>query len=349
MSDVTLSKAVRSNLMSLQNTAEMMNKTQSRLATGNKVNSALDNPSNFFTASALNSRAADMSNLLDSMASGIKVIEAANNGLTALTKNLESMQSTLRQARQDKSFQTKSFEVGDNSVINLSGGQFGDLNVKVDLASATQEGTKAAVSTAATSFLGPVSTAGGEQGSGARSVISGMGGFTNNDKISVAGVEVTLSEPSVGAPLTADSVANNIRAALQNDPSTLNKFTVTAGTGANSGKVIIETVDPTAEAAEVEFGAGSVAATKGETSFNYSAITSNVSVGGQTIATGSTFDSFVKNLQDGAAAGGYTVWVRKTRKNRRTALPAAVTPSPPMPPPRTLSSPALPGAAPHRP
>ena len=301
MSDVTLSKAVRSNLMSLQNTAEMMNKTQSRLATGNKVNSALDNPSNFFTASALNSRAADMSNLLDSMASGIKVIEAANNGLTALTKNLESMQSTLRQARQDKSFQTKSFEVGDNSVINLSGGQFGDLNVKVDLASATQEGTKAAVSTAATSFLGPVSTAGGEQGSGARSVISGMGGFTNNDKISVAGVEVTLSEPSVGAPLTADSVANNIRAALQNDPSTLNKFTVTAGTGANSGKVIIETVDPTAEAAEVEFGAGSVAATKGETSFNYSAITSNVSVGGQTIATGSTFDSFVKNLQDGAA------------------------------------------------
>jgi flagellin len=75
-SDISLSKAVRSNLLSLQNTAEMMNKTQSRLATGNKVNSALDNPSNFFTASALNSRAADMSNLLDSMASGIKVIEA---------------------------------------------------------------------------------------------------------------------------------------------------------------------------------------------------------------------------------------------------------------------------------
>lgn len=311
MSDVTLSKAVRSNLMSLQNTAEMMNKTQSRLATGNKVNSALDNPSNFFTASALNSRAADMSNLLDSMASGIKVIEAANNGLTALTKNLESMQSTLRQARQDKSFQTKSFEVGDNSVINLSGGQFGDLNVKVDLASATQEGTKAAVSTAATSFLGPVSTAGGEQGSGARSVISGMGGFSTNDKLSVAGVEVTVS----GATPDATSVANDIRTALQNDPSTLNKYTVTAGTGANQGKVIIESVDPSAAAAEVTFGTGTTAATKGETSFNYSAITSNVSVGGQTIATGSTFDSFVKNLQDGAAAGGYTVTADATTKD----------------------------------
>ncbi|RYG56752.1 MAG: ABC transporter substrate-binding protein, partial [Alphaproteobacteria bacterium] len=93
-SDVSLSKAVRANLLSLQNTAGMMDKTQNRLATGNKVNSALDNPSNFFTAAALNSRAADMSNLLDSMASGIKTIEAASNGITALTKNLESMQST---------------------------------------------------------------------------------------------------------------------------------------------------------------------------------------------------------------------------------------------------------------
>ena len=55
-SDISLSKAVRSNLLSLQNTAEMMNKTQNRLATGNKVNSALDNPSNFFTASALSRR-----------------------------------------------------------------------------------------------------------------------------------------------------------------------------------------------------------------------------------------------------------------------------------------------------
>jgi flagellin len=96
MSDISLSKAVRSNLLSLQNTATMMSKTQDRLATGNKVNSALDNPTNYFTASALNSRAGDINQLLDGMNNGIQTIKAADNGLTAITKTLESMQSTLR-------------------------------------------------------------------------------------------------------------------------------------------------------------------------------------------------------------------------------------------------------------
>ena len=72
MSDVNLSKAVRSNLLSLQSTAANMAMTQERLATGLKVNSALDNPTNFFTAASLNSRAGDMGNLLDSMSNGIK-------------------------------------------------------------------------------------------------------------------------------------------------------------------------------------------------------------------------------------------------------------------------------------
>jgi flagellin-like hook-associated protein FlgL len=111
MSDISLSKAVRSNLLSLQNTADLMATTQGRLSTGNKVNTALDNPTNFFTASSLNSRAGDLNQLMDSMANGIQTIEAANNGLTSITKTLESMQSTLRQARQDKSFQTESFSV----------------------------------------------------------------------------------------------------------------------------------------------------------------------------------------------------------------------------------------------
>ncbi|RYE58606.1 MAG: flagellar hook protein, partial [Hyphomicrobiales bacterium] len=116
MADVNLSKAVRQNLLSLQSTAANMAKTQNRLATGLKVNSALDNPSNFFTASALNSRAGDMANLLDSMASGIQTIEAADNGLKSITKTVESMQSTLRQARQDKSFKTESFTMTSTDV-----------------------------------------------------------------------------------------------------------------------------------------------------------------------------------------------------------------------------------------
>src|SRR5690554_2738415 len=122
MSDITLSKAVRSNLLSLQNTASMMSDTQNKLATGKKVNSALDNPTNFFTASGLNSRAGDINQLLDGMANGIQTLEAADNGLKAITKTLESMQSTLRQARQDKSFETKSFDLSSLSAsTSLSG------------------------------------------------------------------------------------------------------------------------------------------------------------------------------------------------------------------------------------
>lgn len=129
MVDINLSKSVRSNLSSLQNTASLMSKTSDRLSTGNKVNSALDNPTNFFTASSLNSRAGDLNQLMDSMANGIKTIEAADNGLSAITKNLESMQSTLRQARQDKSFKTETFQLvaapATGTTLDISGGAVG--------------------------------------------------------------------------------------------------------------------------------------------------------------------------------------------------------------------------------
>jgi flagellin len=101
--NITLSAGVRQNLLALQNTASLLGTTQNRLATGKKVNSALDNPSNFFTSVSLQARASDLSNLLDSMSNGIKNLESADNGLKAITRTVESMQSIVRQARQDKS------------------------------------------------------------------------------------------------------------------------------------------------------------------------------------------------------------------------------------------------------
>ena len=103
MGNITLSAGVRQNLLALQNTATLLGTTQNRLATGKKVNSALDNPSNFFTSVSLQARAGDLSNLLDGMSNGIKTLEAADNGLKAVTRTVESMQSIVRQARQDKS------------------------------------------------------------------------------------------------------------------------------------------------------------------------------------------------------------------------------------------------------
>jgi flagellin len=99
--NITLSAGVRQNLLSLQNTAQLMGLTQNRLATGKKVNSALDNPLNFFTSSSLSARAGDLGSLLDSMAGGIQTIQAANNGLTAITSVVQQLQATVSQARGD--------------------------------------------------------------------------------------------------------------------------------------------------------------------------------------------------------------------------------------------------------
>lgn len=103
MAEVTLSKAVRSNLLNLQSTADAMGKTQQRLATGLRVNSALDNPTNYFTAQTLNARSSELGNLLDSVSNAIQTVEAADNGIKAITKLVQTAQSTARQALQDKS------------------------------------------------------------------------------------------------------------------------------------------------------------------------------------------------------------------------------------------------------
>lgn len=100
MSDIVLSAGVRSNLLQLQQTSELITQTQTRLATGKRVNSALDNPINFFTAQGLSVRANDLNALLDAMSSGINTIQAANNGISAITKLVQSAQALVSQANQ---------------------------------------------------------------------------------------------------------------------------------------------------------------------------------------------------------------------------------------------------------
>jgi flagellin len=84
----------------LQQTSNLINQTQIRLSTGKRVNSALDNAINFFTAQGLDNRANDLSGLLDSMSNAINTIQAANNGITAITKLVQSAQALTSQAKQ---------------------------------------------------------------------------------------------------------------------------------------------------------------------------------------------------------------------------------------------------------
>ncbi|KQQ13635.1 flagellin [Methylobacterium sp. Leaf123] len=98
-SSVTLSSATRQNLLSLQDTAGLAATNQGRLATGKKVNSALDNPVNFFTAQNLSNRSAALSGLLDGISNGIQTIQAAAKGIDTVTSLVKQLQSVVSQAQ----------------------------------------------------------------------------------------------------------------------------------------------------------------------------------------------------------------------------------------------------------
>jgi flagellin len=127
MSDIVLSAGVRANLLSLQQTSDLITQTQNRLATGNKVNSALDNAISFFTAQGLNNRANTLNSLLDSMTNGINTIQAANNGITSITKLVQSAQALVSQAQQANNTTTQaSLATQFNSLLTQIGQLAGD-------------------------------------------------------------------------------------------------------------------------------------------------------------------------------------------------------------------------------
>ena len=150
MSNITLSAGIRANLLSLQNTANQMQITQNNLATGKKVNSALDNPLNFFTSQSLNTRASSLNGLLDAMSNGIQTIQAANNGMTSITALVQQLKSVASQARADTTQVAvtpgATSQLGNNNT-STSGGQItfqlaGGNSVGVSTFSTTQSGWK---------------------------------------------------------------------------------------------------------------------------------------------------------------------------------------------------------------
>jgi flagellin len=133
---IVLSSSVRQNLLSLQSTADLLATTQNRLSTGKKVNSALDNPTNFFTAQSLDSRASDISNLLDGIGNGVQVLQAANTGITSLQKLVDTAKSIAQQVLQAPAgYSTKA------SVTSLAPTGAGPLGVVGTAADLTVGGT----------------------------------------------------------------------------------------------------------------------------------------------------------------------------------------------------------------
>ena len=99
MSNIVLSASMEQNLLSLQRTQTEMNTTQYDLSTGYKVNSAIDNPSAYFAATAERNRATDLANLKADMGEAIQTVTEAQNGITAITDLIQQMQSVVQTAQ----------------------------------------------------------------------------------------------------------------------------------------------------------------------------------------------------------------------------------------------------------
>ena len=89
---------MRSNLLSLQNTVELLDRTQTRLSTGKKVNTAIDNPVSYFASKSLTSRASVIDSLKDAMGQAVSTINAADKGITAISSMIEQAKGIAQSA-----------------------------------------------------------------------------------------------------------------------------------------------------------------------------------------------------------------------------------------------------------
>jgi flagellin len=242
MSGIVLSSSVRQNLLSLQSTADLLATTQSRLSTGKSVNSALDNPTNFFTAQSLDNRASDINNLLDGIANGVQVLQAANTGITSLQKLIDSAKSIANQALQT----TVGYSSKSNVSTTISGATASDLR-----------GTTSFTSASALSSVLYDGTAGGTHAAGSGITLGGVVGTDTGTVINAATTAAKLLNGAAAGDANAGVAAG--------DTLTVNGKTVTFVAGD--------------QPATVPTGLTQVAASAGVTTGNvYTDASGNVSV-----------------------------------------------------------------------
>ncbi len=287
MSGITLSSSVRQNLLSLQSTADLLSTTQSRLATGNKVNSALDNPTNFFTAQGLNNRASDINNLLDGVGNGVQILQAANTGITSLQKLVDSAKSIANQALQTtvgytKSSLTTAANAGATAA-NILGTPAATTAGAVTGTAVLNDNTGTAVNiTGATKLSG---TAGGASNNLASNI-------TTSDTIVVNGT--TISFVASGATGNQLNVTDDVSALL----AKIDSLSGGASSSVSAGKITLNTAAATpltiSGTALTKLGltAGTTAVTPGATA-----------LGGKTLTIGATGGGTATNITFGTGVG----------------------------------------------
>lgn len=236
-SDIALTPALRNNLLSLQRTQRDIDTTQFRLSTGKRVNSALDNPVNFFRSQAFGNRADDLNTLLDGIAMSIRTIEAADAGVMAVLQQLDSAQSLVDQAQTEVNSNQGSKEIAALDVRTASGAAAASSQIDALLGDIT--GFGAANRITVTLDVGELNTAGGPYtasivGTGSITdliaAITGLGGatvaaigplmsvtfnaatgtlsITQNDGLAIDAFAIGVTDtdtPATGAEVTVDN------------------------------------------------------------------------------------------------------------------------------------------------
>ena len=300
MSGIVLSASVRQNLLSLQSTAALLATTQNDLATGNKVNSALDNPTNFFTAQGLNNRASDIGNLLDAIGNGVQVLQAANTGITSLQSLVASAQSIANQVLQSPVGYSAKSSITSAAITGATANNLlGSLAtaVKVTGSQILNDNTTSHVAISANTQL--VGTAGGSSDDLQTAV-------TNGSTLTVDGKTITFS---TGSTAVATDASGNVTIGIGSG-STLAVSDVLSAidtiTGAGAGA---STVDATGHLVLstgttqnlVIAGTGNALAALG-----LSAATTNVGaplLSGETLTIGATGGGTATSITFGTASG----------------------------------------------
>src|ERR1041385_3267747 len=243
MSNIVLSAAVRQNLLSLQATADLLATTQNRLATGKKVNTALDNPTNFFTAQSLDNRASDINNLLDGIGNGVQVLQAANTGITSLQKLVDSAKSVANQALQA----AVGYSAKSSVSVTISGATADDLR---GTPSAYTDASAAAGSVVNNSLTTPAPITASTLLSGGANTDSVSSDFTASDTIVVDGKTISFNSGSgtsgsatagtLSIDVTTGTVGDVINAvnAITGATSTISGGAITLHTGTAQDLVV---------------------------------------------------------------------------------------------------------------
>jgi flagellin-like hook-associated protein FlgL len=276
-SSITLSAGVRQNLLALQDTASLLATTQNRLATGKKVNSALDNPSNYFTSQGLSNRASDLNALLDTIGQAQQTLQAANTGLTSLTSLVQSAKSLATQAQESAK--------GGVNYTNITGGTAIALDTTAVTSSASTAAAAGVVSTQATANINS----------------AGIGQLASGDKLTFKlGSGTTVTATFGGATSTATNTFADVAgliSVLNGGTGASGNFGTTATAASDgAGGVTLTSTDVTNN-----FATGFTAA--GLTASNLSSVASTQG-DVLTISDGSHTNNFYRVAAGASAANG---------------------------------------------